>query len=112
VGAPGTKSPPPDASKDTKGFSYLKRDLVRLLGTISHEHKEIQDRVRKCGGIEVVMSLTVIDERNPCQYWLYFPLHLPTAWLDLQEHALFALRNLLHKNPENQAAVDTMKPVE
>ncbi|KIJ55410.1 hypothetical protein M422DRAFT_41386 [Sphaerobolus stellatus SS14] len=95
AGAPGTKEPPPDASKDTKGFSYLKRDLVRLLGTISHERKEIQDRVRICGGIEVVMNLCVIDERNPY----------------LQEHALFTLRNLLDKNLENQAVVEALKPV-
>ena len=28
---------------------------------------------------------------------------------DLREHALFALRNLLHNNPENQAVVDTFR---
>lgn len=28
---------------------------------------------------------------------------------DLREHALFALRNLLHDNPENQAVVDTFR---
>jgi ataxin-10 len=49
------------------GFSYLKRDLVRLLGILCHETKEIQDRVRLCGGIEAVMNLCVVDERNPCE---------------------------------------------
>ena len=28
---------------------------------------------------------------------------------DLREHALFALRNILHNNPENQAVVDTFR---
>jgi ataxin-10 len=51
---------------DVKGFSYLKRDLVCLVGTICYERKDMQDMVRKCGGIEVVMNLCVIDERNPC----------------------------------------------
>ncbi len=49
------------------GFSYLKRDLVRLLGVLCHENKAVQDRIRECGGIEVVMNLCVVDERNPCQ---------------------------------------------
>jgi hypothetical protein len=28
---------------------------------------------------------------------------------DLREHAIFALRNLLHNNPENQAVVNTFQ---
>ena len=31
--------------------------------------------------------------------------------LDLREHAIFALRNLLDRNLENQAVVDAVKPV-
>jgi hypothetical protein len=31
--------------------------------------------------------------------------------LDLREHALFALRNLLERNKENQAIVEEMKPM-
>jgi len=38
-----------------------------------------------------VLNLCAIDDRNPY----------------LREYALFALRNLLHNNPENQAVVDT-----
>ena len=52
---------------DPKGFSYLKRDLVRLLGILSSERKTVQDRARACGGIQVVMNLCVIDDRNPCK---------------------------------------------
>lgn len=48
------------------GFSFLKRDLVRLLGILCHGIKAVQDRARLCGGIEAVMNLCVIDERNPC----------------------------------------------
>ncbi|KAJ8094654.1 hypothetical protein PM082_010660 [Marasmius tenuissimus] len=77
------------------GFSYLKRDLVRLLGILSHGNKAVQDRVRRCGGIEVVMNLCVVDERNPY----------------LREHAVFTLHNLLKNNPANQAVVEEIKPM-
>ena len=54
-------------AKDPRtGFNYLKRDLVRLLGILSFESREVQDRVRECEGIPVVMNLCVPDDRNPC----------------------------------------------
>jgi len=81
------------SAADAAGFPYLKRDLVRLLGILCHKSKVIQDRIRSCGGIPVVLNLCIIDERNPY----------------LREHALFALRNLLHNNTENQAVVDTFR---
>lgn len=57
-----------NASKDDrKGFSYLKRDLVRLLGILSYRSTLVQDQVRVCGGIPVVLNLCVMDERNPCE---------------------------------------------
>ncbi|KAJ7224451.1 spinocerebellar ataxia type 10 protein domain-containing protein [Mycena pura] len=76
------------------GFNYLKRDLVRLLGILCYGKKAVQDRIRLCGGIQVVMNLCVVDERNPF----------------LREHAIFALHNLLQGNPENQAVVDALQP--
>lgn len=77
------------------GFSYLKRDLVRLLGVLCAGEKVVQDRIRKCGGISVVMNLCVVDERNPY----------------LREHAIFALHNLLEGNAENQHMVDQIRPL-
>ncbi|KAH9066665.1 spinocerebellar ataxia type 10 protein domain-containing protein, partial [Lactarius vividus] len=83
----------PAQSAGEAGFSYLKRDLVRLLGILCYNNKAMQDRVRLCGGIPVVLNLCVIDDRNPY----------------LREHALFAVRNLLHNNSENKAVVDTFR---
>ncbi|KAK7028293.1 Ataxin-10-like protein [Favolaschia claudopus] len=80
----------PEGVGDATGFTYLKRDLVRLLGILCHGDKAVQDRARVCGGVEVVMNLCVIDERNPY----------------LREHAIFALHNLLEDNPENQRRVE------
>lgn len=46
-----------------------------------------------------------------CEYPLLSFNNLCT-YLDLQEHGLFALRNILHKNPENQAVVDALKRID
>ncbi|TFK39966.1 spinocerebellar ataxia type 10 protein domain-containing protein [Crucibulum laeve] len=91
--AQGTPSPTQNAT-DSTGFSYLKRDLVRLLGVLCHDDRAVQDRIRDTGGIPVVMNLCVVDERNPY----------------LREHALFTLRNILKDNTENQKLVDSIKP--
>lgn len=66
-----------------------------------------------CGGIPVVLNLCVVDERNPCECPRRRTLAcalLTCAGADLREHAVFALRNLLHGNAENQAFVDGIKP--
>ena len=59
---------PGDKKADASDFPYLKRDLVRLLGILCHNRKAIQDRIRVCGGISVVLSLCTIDDRNPCKF--------------------------------------------
>lgn len=68
---PGVQPPSADAATRShpgvEGLSYVKRDLVRLLGIISLDDRGVQDRVRECGGIPVVMNLCVIDDRNPCE---------------------------------------------
>lgn len=60
--------PQPDSSDaiDPAAFPYLKRDLLRLLGILSYENRLVQDRMRACGGVEVVMNHCVVDETNPC----------------------------------------------
>ena len=58
-----------DAVPVKRGFAYLKRDLVRLLGILCWQDKSVQDRIRSCGGIPVVMNLCVVDERNPCKFY-------------------------------------------
>ena len=67
-GKPVTSSSPPlpQLTSDVNGFQYLKRDLVRLLGILCSGSKAVQDHVRDQGGIEIVMNLCVVDERNPC----------------------------------------------
>lgn len=63
----GQEQTPDSSVTDNHGFAYLKRDLVRLLGILCHEKRAVQDRVREARGIEVVLNMCVIDERNPCK---------------------------------------------
>jgi ataxin-10 len=64
--SPGNRDRHATATHDITGFSYLKRDLVRLLGILCHTNRVVQDKVRDCGGIEIVMGLCIVDDRNPC----------------------------------------------
>ena len=50
-----------------QAFAHVKRDLVRLLGILASQNRAVQDRVRVCGGIPVVMNLCVVDDYNPCK---------------------------------------------
>ncbi|SNX85362.1 uncharacterized protein MEPE_04071 [Melanopsichium pennsylvanicum] len=75
------------------GFDHLKRDIVRVIGSLvyvptdnnstssdqqgventpSQAHskdqiRQVQDRVREKGGLFHVLNMTVLDERNPCK---------------------------------------------
>ncbi|KAG1831254.1 spinocerebellar ataxia type 10 protein domain-containing protein [Suillus variegatus] len=91
---PATDQSIPSSVAGANGFSYLKRDLVRLVGVLCHRDKTFQDRIRLCGGIPVIMNMCVVDERNPY----------------LREHAILALRNLLDSNKENQDEVNSIQP--
>lgn len=57
---------PIPGTADLTGFSYVKRDLVRLLGILCHKDRNMQDSIRNCEGITVIMNMCVVDERNPC----------------------------------------------
>ncbi|KAK0548564.1 hypothetical protein OC845_003508 [Tilletia horrida] len=89
-------------------FSYLKRELVRLIGVVSFvepragsiDEKEavrhVQDYVRTLDGLLVVLSMTQLDEFNPY----------------IREHAVFTLRNLLAGNQANQELIAQLRKVE
>ena len=55
------------ANAAAAAFAHVKRDLVRLLGTLASHDRTVQDRVRECSGIPVVMNLCVVDDYNPCK---------------------------------------------
>jgi hypothetical protein len=66
VNAPHVSRDDQDEGLAKRGFAYLKRDLVRLLGILCSGDTNVQNRIRLAGGIPIVMNLCVVDERNPC----------------------------------------------
>jgi len=44
----------------------MKRDIVELLTLLLHKEKTIQDTLRENGGVQLTLSLSNIDEDNPC----------------------------------------------
>ncbi|KZP01867.1 hypothetical protein CALVIDRAFT_559655 [Calocera viscosa TUFC12733] len=87
---------PLDTASDSSApdaLSYVNRSIVRLISTIAHGSRDVQDRVGTAGGLEAILSLTTGDGRNPY----------------LREHALFAVRNLLAGNVENQKRVEGLE---
>ncbi|GJN90155.1 hypothetical protein Rhopal_003154-T1 [Rhodotorula paludigena] len=87
-------------------IAQLQRTAVQYLGIVTFltpfsaspaaksRVEEAQRRVRENGGLEVLLGLCQIDERNPT----------------MREHALFAIRNVLKNNQANQDYVEAMKP--
>ncbi|EIW67301.1 hypothetical protein M231_01611 [Tremella mesenterica] len=76
-------------------ITLLKRNLVRLVGILTFESIQTSDLVREYGGVHLLLSMTEVDELNPY----------------LREHALFAVRNLMFHNPQNQQIIQQMNPV-
>lgn len=67
---PRNPSPPTATTTiqpELKPFSNLKRDLVRLLGVLTFNDTRVGDQVREYEGVQLVLSLTEIDEGNPCE---------------------------------------------
>ncbi|GBB96696.1 hypothetical protein RclHR1_02810014 [Rhizophagus clarus] len=77
-------------------FKFIKRDIVRIIGNMAYENKIVQDEVRELGGIPLILNQCNIDDNNPY----------------IREYAIFALRNLLINNPENQELVEQLTPIE
>ncbi|GAA5999851.1 Ctr86p [Rhodotorula paludigena] len=87
-------------------IAQLQRTAVQYLGIVTFlppfsassaaksRVEEAQRRVKENGGLEVLLGLCQIDERNPT----------------MREHALFAIRNVLKNNQANQNYVEAMKP--
>jgi len=109
----GPSVPATQRAADPTGFAYVKRDIIRVLGTLCHGDRIVQDRIRMCGGVEVILNHCVVDERNPCTCLdvCLGERSADIARTDLREHAIFALRNLLHNNSDNQALVQDLKPL-
>lgn len=66
-----------------------RRDIVAILGNACHRQKCVQDEIRQKGGLYTVLQQCVVDDQNPL----------------LREWGLWAVRNLLEGNEENQKEI-------
>nr|KAJ3417723.1 hypothetical protein HK105_000880 [Polyrhizophydium stewartii] len=78
-----TRAQPEQVQGNT--FFMLKVDIIKVLANLAFESRRVQDLVRRLDGLPLVLS----------QY--------------LREHALFAVRNLVMGNAENQALVASLE---
>eukprot|EP00026_Physarum_polycephalum_P016571 Phypoly_transcript_17506.p1 GENE.Phypoly_transcript_17506~~Phypoly_transcript_17506.p1 ORF type:complete len:117 (-),score=28.70 Phypoly_transcript_17506:265-615(-) len=64
-----------------------------LIANLTYNNKGNQDEVRELGGVELVLNHCNIDDTNPF----------------IREWAIYAIKNLLEGNPENQEIVRGLK---
>ncbi|CAL8319881.1 unnamed protein product [Lota lota] len=70
----------------------FKAHLIRLIGNLCHRHPCNQNQVRELDGIPLILDNCSIDSNNPF----------------ISQWAIFAIRNILEHNHENQALVAAM----
>ncbi|KAL7828000.1 hypothetical protein AOLI_G00311520 [Acnodon oligacanthus] len=86
-----TFTSPGDAS--THPALSFKAHLIRLIGNLCHGHAANQDQVRELDGIALILDNCGIDSNNPF----------------ISQWAVFAIRNILEHNLENQKVVQGLR---
>ncbi|XP_042232406.1 ataxin-10-like isoform X2 [Homarus americanus] len=81
------------ATAETHPAFGFKCDLIRLIASLVYRHKDNQDQVREMNGILLLLESSQFDARNPL----------------IKEVSIFAVRNLLEGNLENQLFVKGLK---
>ncbi|KAJ3300136.1 hypothetical protein HK104_004056 [Borealophlyctis nickersoniae] len=88
---PGGKQEPP--KEGNRGLFMVKSDIVKVVGNLAYEAKEVQDEFRRIGAMPMILDQCNIDDNNPF----------------IKENAIFALRNLCDGNFENQSIIAAME---
>ncbi|TSK13247.1 Ataxin-10 [Bagarius yarrelli] len=78
---------------DTRPAVSFKAHLIRLIGNLCHRHTANQNQVRELDGIPLILDNCNIDSNNPF----------------ISQWAVFALRNILEHNVENQKLIQSLK---
>ncbi|KAM3859070.1 ataxin-10 [Diretmus argenteus] len=81
-----------DASSSSPSVSF-KAHLIRLIGNLCHGNANNQNKVRELEGIPLILDNCSIDSNNPF----------------ISQWAIFAIRNLLERNKENQELVAALE---
>lgn len=85
-------SPGEDSSSSSPSISF-KAHLIRLIGNLCHGNANNQNKVRELEGIPLILDNCSIDSNNPF----------------ISQWAIFAIRNLLEHNKENQELVAALE---
>ena len=83
------------ASKESLQY-MLKVRLLKILANLAYESRPCQDDLALLGLLPLLLSLTKIEDENPF----------------MREWSVFALRNMLDNNPENQEFVQKVQPIQ
>ncbi|EEC17949.1 ataxin-10, putative [Ixodes scapularis] len=78
-----------EADSDVDPRRNFKKELVRLVGNMSHHSRANQDLVRQVEGIALLLDVCNLDAKNPY----------------IIQWVVLAIRNLLENNPKNQEVV-------
>jgi hypothetical protein len=93
----GTASRPesPPITEDPSEFEWrnLKKLVVLVLSSLVWKCPEVQDQIRRYGGVETILSCTNFDAHNPY----------------IKEHAVMCLKFLLEGNRENQKLIEELE---
>lgn len=65
---PSPANPVSNEAPTERSLGGIKVSLVRLLGVLSFEDTTVGDQVRERGGVQLVLSMTEVDELNPCEH--------------------------------------------
>ncbi|OUM58607.1 hypothetical protein PIROE2DRAFT_64298 [Piromyces sp. E2] len=82
-----------DKSDENSTWFMFKSDIMTIISGICYDCKQIQDEIRELGGLPLILANCNIDNNNPY----------------IKERSVFAIRNLCHKNPENQKIIDSLE---
>ena len=92
----GSRAPsPPMGNEDPSEFEWrnLKKLVILVLSSLVWKCPDVQNQIRKYGGIETILSCTNFDAHNPY----------------IKEHAVMCLKFLLEGNRENQKIVEELE---
>ncbi|GAB1215240.1 hypothetical protein ATERTT37_004426 [Aspergillus terreus] len=92
---PGSRAESPPITEDPSEFEWrnLKKLVVLVLSSLVWKCPEVQDQIRRYGGVETILSCTSFDAHNPY----------------IKEHAVMCLKFLLEGNQENQKLVEDLE---
>ncbi|KKK12721.1 essential cytoplasmic protein [Aspergillus ochraceoroseus] len=94
-GSTVSRAESPPITEDPSEFEWrnLKKLVVLVLSSLVWKCPEVQDQIRKYGGVETILSCTNFDAHNPY----------------IKEHAVMCLKFLLEGNRENQKLIEELE---